>query len=55
MPAVDDYLASLDPASRATFAEVVAIALELAPNAEQGMSYGMAALRRMEEIQGPGA
>lgn len=42
---VDDYLAGLDePASR-TFRRVRDLALEVAPDAEQGRSYGMAALR----------
>lgn len=42
---MDDYLAELDDASRAAFARVLEVALEVTPDAEQGTSYGMAALR----------
>jgi uncharacterized protein YdhG (YjbR/CyaY superfamily) len=42
---VDDYLAGLDDVSRAAFARVLEVALEEVPDAEQGTSYGMAALR----------
>ena len=45
MPAVDDYFASLDPLAKAAFAHICQIALKVAPEAEQGVSYGMAALR----------
>ena len=45
MTAVDDYFAGLDAPARAAFERVRALAEESAPDAEQGMSYGMAALR----------
>ncbi len=44
MPDVDDYLAGLDEAVREAFRRVVDLALVVAPEAEQGTSYGMAAL-----------
>jgi uncharacterized protein YdhG (YjbR/CyaY superfamily) len=43
--AVDDYFADLDATSRAAFEHVRQVAMEVAPAAEQGTSYGMAALR----------
>ncbi|WP_088288673.1 iron chaperone [Kineosporia sp. A_224] len=45
MADVEDYLATLGADDRAAFARVVAVARELAPDAEEGTSYGMAALR----------
>ena len=45
MADVDDYFASLDGPARAAFERVRALAEELAPDAEQGLSYGLAALR----------
>ncbi|MFD4674367.1 iron chaperone [Lentzea sp. NPDC058450] len=45
MTDVDDYFASLDASSRDAFARIRVLAEELAPAAEQGTSYGMAALR----------
>jgi uncharacterized protein YdhG (YjbR/CyaY superfamily) len=42
--AVDDYFASLDASTRAAFEHIRALVLELVPEAEQGKSYGMAAL-----------
>jgi uncharacterized protein YdhG (YjbR/CyaY superfamily) len=42
---VDDYFESLNPASRAAFERIRSLALEIVPEAEQGTSYGMAALR----------
>jgi uncharacterized protein YdhG (YjbR/CyaY superfamily) len=45
MGEIDDYLAALDEDSRAAFERVLATALALVPEAEQGSSYGMAALR----------
>lgn len=42
---VDDYFESLDPASGAAFERIRSLALEIVPDAEQGTSYGMAALR----------
>lgn len=40
-----DYIASLDGAARDAVEHVRARALELVPDAEEGVSYGMAALR----------
>ena len=45
MGAVDDYLAGLDPAYRSAALHIYAVAVKLAPDTEQGTSYGMAALR----------
>jgi uncharacterized protein YdhG (YjbR/CyaY superfamily) len=45
MAAVDDYFAGLAAPARAAFERVRAVAEESAPDAEQGVSYGMAALR----------
>lgn len=45
VPAVDDYLGGLDAADRAAFEHIRDLVLELVPDAEQGTSYGMAALR----------
>ncbi|WP_318208529.1 MULTISPECIES: iron chaperone [unclassified Streptomyces] len=45
MTEVEDYFAGLDAASREAFEHVRAIALRIAPEAEDGRSYGMAALR----------
>jgi uncharacterized protein YdhG (YjbR/CyaY superfamily) len=45
MTAVDDYFAGLGAADRAAFERIRALAEESAPEAEQGTSYGMAALR----------
>ncbi len=42
---MDDYLAGLDATSRAAFEHLCEVALEEAPQAEQGTSYGMAALQ----------
>lgn len=42
---VDDYLASLDGPTAAEFARLRAIAVGVVPEAEQGTSYGMAALK----------
>lgn len=44
MSTVDDYFASLDDASRAAFERIRDLALEVAPEATPGKSYGMAAL-----------
>jgi uncharacterized protein YdhG (YjbR/CyaY superfamily) len=41
---VDDYFAGLDASTRAVFERVRDVALAAAPDAEQGKSYGMAAL-----------
>lgn len=45
MGVVDDYFESLDPNTRATFERIRNLALNVVPDAEQGKSYGMAALR----------
>jgi uncharacterized protein YdhG (YjbR/CyaY superfamily) len=45
MGAVDDYLLGLGAPERAAFERVLDVARELVPEAEQGTSYGMAALR----------
>jgi len=42
---VDDYLAGLAPDARAAFERVRRLAVAEVPDAEQGSSYGMAALR----------
>lgn len=49
MPVVDDYLSSLDAPTRAAFEHLRDLALGLAPGAEQGKSYGMAALKYREK------
>ncbi len=41
---MDEYLAGLDAPARAAFERIRDLALELVPQAEQGTSYGMAAL-----------
>jgi len=41
MGTVDDYLQTLDGASRAAYARILAVALAEVPEAEQGISYGM--------------
>jgi len=43
--AVDDYFGSLDAATRAEFEHIRELAMDLAPEAEQGVSYGMAVLK----------
>jgi uncharacterized protein YdhG (YjbR/CyaY superfamily) len=45
MPAVDDYLSTLEPDARGAFERVQALAMDVVPEAEQATSYGMAALR----------
>jgi uncharacterized protein YdhG (YjbR/CyaY superfamily) len=42
---VDEYFSGLDAPTREAFEHVRGLAMELAPDAEDGMSYGMAALR----------
>lgn len=44
MGTVDDYLAGLDEASRATIGHLYAVARQEVPDAEQGLGYGMPAL-----------
>jgi uncharacterized protein YdhG (YjbR/CyaY superfamily) len=44
MSAVDDYFAGLDAPTRVIFEHIRSLALEMAPEAEAGTSYGMAAL-----------
>lgn len=43
--AVDEYIAGLDEPVRFAFERLRDVALEVVPDAEQGKSYGMAALR----------
>jgi uncharacterized protein YdhG (YjbR/CyaY superfamily) len=45
MAAVDDYFKSLDAPTRAAFEHVRDLVMTEVPDAEQGTSYGMAALR----------
>jgi uncharacterized protein YdhG (YjbR/CyaY superfamily) len=42
---LDEYFATLDPATRAAVERLRALAMDVAPDAEQGSSYGLAALR----------
>ncbi len=44
MRTVTGYLAGLDESDRAALARVLAVAIQEAPDAEQGTSYGMPAL-----------
>ncbi|MBN9224004.1 MAG: hypothetical protein ABS63_11935 [Microbacterium sp. SCN 70-27] len=44
MGTIDDYLAGLDPADAAVIAHVYEVARSVAPEAEQGLGYGMPAL-----------
>ena len=44
MTTIDDYLATLPAGDRAAYERVVEVALEEAPSAEPGASYGIAAL-----------
>lgn len=44
MGTIDDYLAGLDPDDAAVIARVYAIALDVVPEAVQGLGYGMPAL-----------
>lgn len=45
MAAVDDYFETLDADTRAAFEHIRGLVLDIAPEAEQGTSYGMAALK----------
>jgi uncharacterized protein YdhG (YjbR/CyaY superfamily) len=45
MSAVDDYLAGIEPAERAALEHVRQLASAEAPDAEDGRSYGMPALK----------
>ena len=45
MGAVDDSLAAMSEQDRACLQRVVGIARDIAPDAEEGMSYGMPALK----------
>ncbi|MGO4596496.1 iron chaperone [Terrabacter sp. 2RAF25] len=45
MGTIGDYLAGLEPEQRAALQRVVDVASRLAPEAEEGTSYGMPALR----------
>ena len=44
MGTIDDYLTSLDPADAAVISHAYDIAHDVAPEAEQGIGYGMPAL-----------
>ena len=44
MPDLDDFLAGLDESVRLAFERVRDLALQVVPDADQGTSYGMAAL-----------
>ena len=44
MGTVDELLAGLDPADRPSIARIYEIAREVAPDAQQGLGYGMPAL-----------
>lgn len=44
MSSIDDYLAGLDPESAEIIRDAYAIGMELVPEAEAGVSYGMPAL-----------
>jgi uncharacterized protein YdhG (YjbR/CyaY superfamily) len=45
MGVVDDYFKSLEPDPGAAFERIRSLALDIMPDAEQGTSYGMAALK----------
>jgi uncharacterized protein YdhG (YjbR/CyaY superfamily) len=49
VPAVDDYVSSLDASARAAFEHIRDLVMEMAPGVEQGTSYGMAALRHNQK------
>jgi uncharacterized protein YdhG (YjbR/CyaY superfamily) len=42
---VDDYLSNLDAETRAAFERIRSVAVEVAPDADQGTSYAMPALK----------
>jgi uncharacterized protein YdhG (YjbR/CyaY superfamily) len=46
---VDEYFESLDADTRAAFEHIRTLALDIVPDAEQGTSYGMAALKYKEK------
>jgi len=43
--AVDDYFVDLDASTRAAFEHIRDLVMDMVPEAEQGTSYGMAALK----------
>ena len=45
VPAVDEYLGTLDAATREALEHIRELAMRMVPEAEQGTSYGMAALK----------
>jgi uncharacterized protein YdhG (YjbR/CyaY superfamily) len=45
MGTVDDYFSDLDTETRSAFERIRSLALEIAPDVDQGMSYGMSALK----------
>jgi len=46
---VDDFLGGLDATTRAAFERIRDLAMEIVPEAEEGRSYGMAALRYQQK------
>jgi uncharacterized protein YdhG (YjbR/CyaY superfamily) len=42
---VDNYFGGLDTSTRAAFEHIQCLVMDMVPEAEQGMSYGMAALK----------
>ena len=49
VPAVDDYFGGLDASARAAFEHIRSLVMDMVPEAEQGTSYGMAALKYREK------
>lgn len=45
MPDIDDFLATLSEPERSAFTTICDVVTRVAPHAEQGRSYGMAAFR----------
>jgi uncharacterized protein YdhG (YjbR/CyaY superfamily) len=46
---VDDYFSGLDAPTRAAFEQIRNLVMDMVPEAEQGKSYGMAALRYQQK------
>ncbi|HMG32050.1 MAG TPA: DUF1801 domain-containing protein, partial [Jiangellaceae bacterium] len=49
MSAVDDYFGGLDASTRAAFEHIRDLVLDMVPEAEEGTSYGMAALKYKQQ------
>lgn len=47
--AVDDYFEGLDASTRAVLAHIRDLVIEMVPDAQQGTSYGMPAMKYMEK------